>query len=127
MKQQRRNSAANQRLQRLNRRQRKKHRLGEFRELGFSLAWQFHKPEDENFVDNFLDAFIEVVEARDLCFGGGFDSIGGDGFVCRLKRGSATEADRFALVDWLSRHPAVATVQAGVFRDAWHDWGGDVE
>jgi uncharacterized protein YggL (DUF469 family) len=125
MNRQRRNSAASNRLRRMNRRQRKKYRLGEFRELGFELGWQFRNIEDDVAVDAFIDAFLSFVEARDIGFGGGFRPDGGDGFACRLNRGSVTEDDRTALVAWLKHHPAVASAQAGEFRDAWHGWSDD--
>ena len=125
MSSQRRNSAASNRLRSLNRRQRKKYHLGEFREWGVSLGWTFRNKEDEVAVDAFIDAFLNIVEERELGFGGGFRPDGGDGFTCRMNRGSVTEEDRAALLTWLKRHPAVASAQAGELRDAWHGWQDD--
>lgn len=100
------------------RRQRKKLRIGEFRECGFPVEVELHRPlafeEQHVFLSALLD---EVIEARDLAYGG---SVAG-GFVSRWGRGSATEQDRAAVSAWLSARPEVKAVTAGPLQDAWHD------
>jgi len=46
-------------LARLNRRQRKKLRVGEFQELVFEVRIRFHQSMEEARLDTFLDDFIE--------------------------------------------------------------------
>ena len=48
---------------RLNRRQRKKLRVGDFQELVFEVRVQFHQPMEDAAHDAFLDGFIEIIES----------------------------------------------------------------
>ncbi len=109
------------RVRRLNPRQRKKHRLGDFQELVFALRWTNHEGLSEAELDTQLDDLIELIEARGLLFGGGFSQNGGEGVVTRAGRSSTSEADRDALVKWLRNHSAVLAVEAGEFFDGWYD------
>lgn len=108
---------------RLNRRQRKKLRVGEFQELVFEVRVQFHQPMDDAAHDAFLDGFIEKIESRHLAVGG----MGGqlplretDGVVSAWGRGSPTEVDRAAVADWLRQRPEVASVDVGDLVDGWY-------
>lgn len=114
------------RLQRWNRRQRKKLHLGEFQELGFTLNLTFHAPLDEAAYDSFWDAIIERIEALGLCVGG----LGGmlpiadtDGFVSSWGNGSVTPEQVSKLLDWCRIRPEVKEVRASELVDAWHGWG----
>ncbi len=109
------------RIRQLNPRQRKKLRLGEFQELVFALRWTNRQDLNEAEQDAQLDELIELVESRGLLFGGGFSRQGGDGIVTRAGRSSTSQADRDALVEWLSKHHAVQAVEAGEFVDGWYD------
>lgn len=113
------------RLLRLNRRQRKKLRLGEFQELGFEASATFCIPfqYDDGVYDAFLVAFIDFIESRDLLFGGmggAFPLAKTDAFVTTSKRGSTTDEDRHAVLAWLQARPEIAHAQVGEFIDAWH-------
>lgn len=57
-------------LNRLNPRQRKKLRVGEFQEFVFEVRAWFHQAMAGAAYDQFLDAFIEMIEAQNLCVGG---------------------------------------------------------
>jgi uncharacterized protein YggL (DUF469 family) len=112
-------------LARLNRRQRKKLRVGKFQELVFEVRIRFHQPMEEARLDTFLDGVIELIEARQLVVGG----LGGtlpllatDGIVSALKRGSPTEEDRQAVLDWARRRPEVADAAVGELVDGWYGW-----
>ena len=112
-------------LRRLNRRQRKKLRVGEFQELVFEVRVQFRQPMDDAAHDAFLDEFIEIIESRHLAVGG----MGGqlplmetDGVVSAWGRGSPTEVDRAAVADWLRQHPDVASADVGDLVDGWYGW-----
>ena len=109
----------------LNRRQRKKLRVGEFQELVFEVRIRFHQTMEEARLDTFLDDFIELIESRHLVvggFGGALPLLATDGIVSTLKRGSPTEEDRQAVLDWVRQRPEVAEVEVGEFVDGWYGW-----
>lgn len=112
-------------LKRLNRRQRKKLRVGEFQELVFEVRICFHEPMENSALDGFMDELFDLVESRRLAVGG----LGGrlplletDGVISAWERGSPTEEDRQAVLDWLQRQPEVATAEVGAFVDGWYGW-----
>jgi uncharacterized protein YggL (DUF469 family) len=116
-------SLSQRRLARLNRRQRKKLRVGEFQELGFWVELKFKSPLDEAALDAFCDAVYPALAVQGLQIGG----LGGwlplaetDGFVGTLGRGSVTEAQRDAAAAWLKAYPAVAEVRVSAWVDAWY-------
>ncbi len=107
-------------VRRLNCRQRKKLRVGEFQELVFAVRMWFHLPMDDTDLDAFLGGFIELLESRHCAVGG----MGGrlplletNGVVSAWGRGSPTEADKAAILDWLQQHPAVANAETGELVD----------
>ena len=111
-------------LRRLNRRQRKKVRVGEFQELVFEVQVQFRQPMDAGY-DAFMDGFIELIESRQLAVGG----MGGQlplmetsGVVSVNGRGSPSEADMVAVLDWLRERHEVASAENGDFIDGWYGW-----
>ena len=106
-------------LSAMNRRLRKKKRVGEFKELGFELRGDLRPAlaGAELELDAFVDRLIDVVEKRKLAFGG---SARLDGFVTRMGRGSATEDDRAALAAFLEGDAAVVRHEVGALRDAWY-------
>lgn len=105
----------------MNKRLRKKKRVGEFKELGFELAADLRPGIAGDESEALLDRLIDVVEARRLGFGGGAgrdDKL--EGFVTRMGRGSATEDDRAALAAFLAGDDAVVRHEVGALRDAWY-------
>ena len=113
------------RIRRLNQRQQKKLYVGAFQELGFQINARFNAPLDEAAYDQFIDAFLAFIEDRGLCIGG----MGGtlpltetDGYIARYGRGSANDADRDALVNWLQARNEVKEALADPLKDAWHGW-----
>lgn len=112
------------RISRLNSRQRKKHHVAEFQELGFTLLIRFHTAQPDAEFDQFLDAFIAVAEHHRLQVGG----VGGrppieetNGFIV-AERGSVSAAQRDALLVWLRARPEVRQAQASDWQDAWYGW-----
>lgn len=104
-------SASAGRLRRLNRRQRKKLRLGEFQEFTFEVQVQFHEPLDEVAYDLFLDSFLEFVEVRLLAFGGmswRLPQTKIDGVISAWGHGSPTDDDRQSVLAWLQERPEIA-------------------
>lgn len=114
-----------EKLQRLNRRQRKKHRVGEFQEFVFEVRVRFRQPLSGPEYDPFLDDFIELIESRNLAVGG----MGGrlplaetTGVVQLARRGSPTEEDRQAVLAWLRQRAEVASADASERVDGWYSW-----
>lgn len=104
----------------MNKRQRKKHHLGEFQELGFELRFCTIASWTDAEQLCFWDECIGRVEALGLSVGGETGTRWGV-FVSGLAaRTGVTAAQRQALLDWLTVHPAVSDVRAGPLEDAWH-------
>ena len=103
----------------MNKRLRKKKRVGEFKELGFELLGDLRPGLAGADLDPFVNRLVDVVEARKLGFGGGAgrdDKLAG--FVTRMGRGSATE-DRAALAAFLAGDVDVVRHEVGPLKDAW--------
>lgn len=96
------------------RRLRKKLHLGEFQELGFFYEATIKDGIDEHaFIDGLL---AEAIEPNGLGFGG----WAGGGAVSKLSRGSVSEGERQAVLDWLARRPEVLSLSATGLVDMWH-------
>lgn len=96
------------------RRVRKKLRLGEFQEMGFFYEATIISGIDEHaFIDGLLS---EAMEPIGLAFCGW---VGG-GVVSKLRRGSVSEGERQAVLDWLARRPEVQSLSATGLVDMWH-------
>lgn len=107
----------------MNRRQRKKLRIGEFTEFVFTVRAKFDRALDESAYDLLLDDFIDFIESRDLIvggMGGKFPLSETDGVIQALTRPSPTEGDRQAVITWLSLRPEVVKASADDFVDGWH-------
>jgi uncharacterized protein YggL (DUF469 family) len=111
------------RMRRLNARQRKKLRVGEFKEHCFDIELVFHSPMRGEPYHDFINDFFGFLEQRKL-LGGGF---GGkepfsetEGVIANIERGSPSEEDREAVVQWLRARPEVVDARAKDFKDAWH-------
>jgi len=82
----------------MNKRLRKKKRVGEFMELSFEVRGSLRPGLGRAELEAFVERFIAEVEAHQLSFGGGIgDAL--DGFATRNGRASATEDDRAARRD----------------------------
>lgn len=113
------------RIKRLKPRQRKKQRVGEFQELGFEVDLVFNAPMDGEPYDDFIDALFHFLESRKLMgggFGGTMPLLETGGYVTRDGRGSATDEDAAALVEWLRARPDVRDAKASHLVDAWHGY-----
>lgn len=96
------------------RRLRKKLRLGEFQEMGFFYEATIKVGIDEHaFIDGLLS---ESMEPIGLAFGGW---VGG-GAVSKMRRGSISEDERQAVLDWLAGRPEVQSLSATGLVDMWH-------
>ena len=98
------------------RRLEKKLRIGEFKEYGFPVSIRLSPALSSKACDEFWDAFLtELIVPRDLAFCGREE-----GFVMRFGSGSATEADRAAVNDWLQARAGVERAVVGPLEDAWY-------
>ena len=103
----------------MKKRLRKKLHLGEFREFGFSVAFQTPSTLSTDERNSLLDAFIEMIEQNGLQFGGGgLDKW--EGFVALDSRGTATEQHRQAVHKWLNNHPQIESIIVGELIDSWY-------
>ncbi|MDV7402476.1 50S ribosome-binding protein YggL, partial [Arthrospira platensis SPKY1] len=99
---------------------RKKLRAGEFREFLFAVQMRFGVPLDEDAYEGFLDALLRFADSQRLTLGG----LGGrmpltetSAVVSARTRGSPSEADRKALLEWLGRRCEVESAEASAFVD----------
>ena len=102
------------------RRLRKKLRVGEFQELGFTISFRFDSQRYN--LDQALDHWIEFVESQGWGFGGG-GGEGSDilsGYLASFERGTLGEADRDRARQWLGNQPGFACIQCAELSDAWH-------
>jgi uncharacterized protein YggL (DUF469 family) len=119
------NPCAACRVRRLTPRQRKKQRVGEYKELSFEVDLVFSMPMDGEPYDDFLFALSGFLETRDLLaggFGGRQPLTETGGIVAHAVRGSATEADIEAVVTWLRARPEVKDAKASHLFDAWYGY-----
>lgn len=106
----------------MNRRLRKKKYLGEFKELGFDVTAQMPAQTSEHDLVEFMGRLIDVVEEKNMSFGGGAGSDRKvEGFIVRSTRGSLTEEDRSAVKAFLASDKSITGHEVGELRDAWHD------
>jgi len=114
------------RLKRLKPRQRKKLRVGEFKEQCFDVELVFHEPMRGEPYHDFINDFFGFLEERAL-LGGGFGGKDAfsetEGVIARIERGSPSEEDREAVIAWLRARPEVVDARAQEFKDAWHGLG----
>lgn len=113
-----RNPNSAQRLKRLKLRQRKKMRVGEFRELGFHLLANIKEGVE---TDPMLDEWLNRIDAAGVSFGGHFDGRNSlEGVVFPVGETEVTETLRQELVSWLEARAEVAKVEASELIDLWH-------
>jgi uncharacterized protein YggL (DUF469 family) len=103
----------------MKKRLRKKFHKGEFNVRGFEFRATFTPPLPES--DEFLDSFIDFVEANDLGVGGSFESNKANAFVIGFKtvkthgrnkcvERDCNDRDREKVELWLTNNGAVAII-----------------
>jgi len=99
------------------RRLRKKLYLDEFAVSGFEFTCNLSVTE-EGF-DTLLDQFLELIDERELCMGGGGGTKSFSAFICSDHRyGSATNQDRAEIELWLKSKENISNVIVGQLVDA---------
>ena len=113
-------------VRRLNQRQRKKMRVGEFTEYVFDVELTFREPIEGKQYGSFIVGLFGFFEQRGL-LGGGFGGhrplTATSGVITTMERGSPTEEDREAVAQWLRARPEVADVRVLEMTDGWHGYG----
>jgi uncharacterized protein YggL (DUF469 family) len=116
-----RNPALPAHVAQMNRRQRKKQRVGEFTELGFTLRATLSSELDDAAQDQLLDAWLNLLDQQGVSFGGQFDPSGTlEGVVFPVTSNTVSDDARRTLLDWLKSNKAVTVVEASKLQDIWH-------
>lgn len=116
-----RNPKSAQRLKRLNNRQRKKQRVGEYRELGFHLVATLAEDLGSEGQDALLDAWLTRVDEAGVSFGGHFDGRSNlEGVVFPVGTVKIGEELRNELAGWLKARSEVKQLEASELIDLWH-------
>jgi len=103
------------------RRQRKKLRIGEFQELGFSVFAELASPLNALQRDTLIDVFLEkCIEPNGMLFGGGINRDLEGYVVANSARGSANEQQRECVRAWLAGRSEFSAVTVGPLVDAWY-------
>ena len=108
------------------RRQRKKLRLGEFQQLGFTVSAGCPAGWDDEQREQKMWSLLDAIEQRDLDFGGGDSASGMDGYVMPAGRESATDDDREAIRGRLQQL-GFDNIEVGALEDAWYPGGPDAD
>ena len=91
--------------------------IAEFQEFGFEYEVQFKKDlspaEQEAWMEQFLTAAV-------LPCGSALGGWVREGFITAHSSGSATEDDRKAVEDWLTKNVPDATIRVSELKDAWY-------
>ena len=118
-----RNPHSRQRLKQMSPRLRKKLRVGEFAELGFTLEATLAEGLEIAAEDALLDAWLTQVDSHHVSFGGSF--TGGKpsiltGMVFPVGANKVSEDLRQELVHWLNARSEVAKLAVGELTDVWY-------
>lgn len=100
----------------MKKRLRKKLRLREFQEMGFSVKYDLDAAMTEDKLSFFWVKLIQMIEANHLMIGGGEN----DFFVATDSRRTATETDRATIQNWLQQQPEVSNITISPLVDAWY-------
>ena len=116
-----RNPTLPRRLKKMNLRQRKKMRVGEFTDFGFTLKASFAADMDHAAQDALLDDWLNTVDQQGVSFGGQFDASGKlEGAVFPVASTKVTNEVRGVLLDWLKSRSEISGVEASELFDLWH-------
>jgi len=111
----------------MNKRLRKKKFRGEFRELGFRIAFRYPSDLAVSQSNDLLDRFYsEAIEGNGMVCAGWEDGAGWDAFATAhrpgknvRRHGSVTEAQREAVEKWLRNEKAILRYSVGPLEDDW--------
>ena len=110
------NANSRNRLKRLSPRQRKKLRVGEFQELGFTVVATLKDGVES---DALLDAWLDIVDQHGVSFGGHFSDGQLDGIVFPVNGVKVDNELRQKLQQWLAARAEVAEADFSELLDVW--------
>lgn len=105
----------------MKKRLRKKLHKGEFQEFGFQMEVIFDPPLSDEVNDEYIDRFLNMIEARTLEVGGGLGPDRWDGFIAGRK-GSAKNEDRDQVQKWIDENLKPKLIRMEELRDVWNRW-----
>ena len=106
----------------MRRRLRKKKRLGEFRELGFTVQYRAGDCCSNVDIQELLWSFLTTaLEPNGLAAGGGGDVVQDLFVTLDQRRGSTSDMHRECVAKWLRENPSIIAWRIGRYRDSWHD------
>lgn len=105
----------------MNRRQRKKWRVGEYLELGFTVRFMAPAMDDDERGDAFADAFLAELERANLAYVGSGGPMWEGHVTSAIPRQSVGAAERDALHGWLKASGDVTDLSVGELAGAWAD------
>jgi uncharacterized protein len=104
----------------MNKRLRKKHHIGEFKQLGFEVRADLRPDLSDEELDAFFVRWLDVLEKHDLLFSGSAGRGKFEGLVMRAGRDNATEEDRQAIGASLTGDAIFVRNEIDALSDAWH-------
>jgi len=109
----------------MKKRLRKKLHKGEFTEYGFEVIANFVETDNELIIGNitfdaWLDDLIEEVEKHNLFISGGGSFTNFSCYIVAGPRKSATNADRQAMINFLSRQEIIKSFEVKELTSAWN-------
>jgi uncharacterized protein len=103
----------------VNKRLRKKKRVGEFQELGIEVSCTVDLASEDIEFDIWTDDFVRMIESLNLSCGGGGSFR--DWSVCVSKhKGSVSEEDKKSISKWLTDNKYVKDFEISDFFDVWY-------
>ncbi|MFK5984661.1 MAG: 50S ribosome-binding protein YggL [Pseudomonadota bacterium] len=92
--------------------------LGDYAIYGFEVSAKFNS-EKESDSEAFFNSFVELIEAKNFYFVGGYTTEEFDGFITALDlHQSNTEEDRQYVNEWLKAQTILANFEVGSLVDA---------
>lgn len=105
----------------MNKRLRKKYRVGEFRELCFEVTFEYKGDVASDACGAFLDTFLtECIEANGMDCGGCVTEEGCNFVVTAVDPKTTAESHRAIVKAWLEGREDVSIKTFGELEDAWY-------
>lgn len=105
----------------MNKRLRKKYRIGEFKELSFTFSFNYKGDVDSNDCEIFLRQLIEeCIEANGLDCDGHLTDEGCIMSLCSMTKVTTSEAQRQSVKEWLDARNDVEVVNFTELEDKWY-------
>ncbi len=101
----------------MKKRLRKKKHLGEFTEYGVPIAMRL---SDDIDFDNFLDSFLDAIEATGCYFGGGGKKDRFSGIIELGRESNSPEEKLHEISNWIKKNRSIEKYAIGKIIDLWY-------